>query len=576
MVRALLILALSLLATLAAWRWTSLQGAALEQVRFNLFADEVVAQIHDRMEDYNHVLLGGVALLEVSQQVDRQEWHDFFERFALDRLYPGTQAVGLALRVRAGQWVEHEAAVRAEGFPDYSIKPAGMREEAYPIVYIEPFAGRNLRAFGYDMFSEPERHEAMARARDTGEPALTGNVVLVQETGADIQPGILLYRPDYGKMRPKTVEERRQAIVAFVYAPLRMGDLARGVLGERLSLMCVQIYDQAGGELSRLFATAGCEAGVHATEKQLEMFGRHWLVRVQSTPRMDQHVAATLSHLILAAGAVISLLLVWAVMAMLAEHRRRLALDAALADLEVARAQAAGAAAAKSRFLAAASHDLRQPLQSLGLYLHLMVGQRAQPGPVEEAAQQAYDGTVRLVEAMFDAAALESGRAKPTLSRFDAAELIERIARESRGLAATQGLTLRHRVCHAEVETDLVMLERLLRNLVNNALKYTQKGGILIACRRAGDRVRISVADSGPGIPKDKLELIFEDFYQLENPERDSRKGLGLGLATVARLAHLLDYRLKVYSRVGLGSAFSVEIPRAPDASSPPPLAGSK
>lgn len=565
-VHALVILALSLLATLFAWRWTALQGQALERVRFDLFADEAMAQIHDRMENYDHMLLSGLSLLEASDRVEREEWRAFFGHFTLDRLYPGTQGVGLAVRVGRDQWAGHEAAVRAEGFPDYAIKPPGVRDEAYPIVFIEPFSERNQRAFGYDMFSEPVRREAMARARDTGTPALTGKVVLVQETGQDVQFGVLLYVPYYGRSHPRTVEERRRDIVSFVYAPLRMGDLTRGVLGERLSRLCVQIYDQAAHPETLLFATPDCTAGAFSSEKPLDVFGRRWIMRVQSTPALDRHIDSPLSKLILGAGAAISLLLVWAVMSMLAEHRRRVALDRALGELEVARAQAAGANAAKSRFLAAASHDLRQPLQSLGLYLHLMIGQRPCPGPVEEAAQQAYDATVGLVEAMFDAAALESGRAKPVTSRFEVAELVERIAAESRGLAALNGLTMRHRVCRAEVETDRVMLERLLRNLVNNALKYTGKGGVLISCSLARDVVRIKVADSGPGIPKDKIDLIFEDFFQLENPERDPRKGLGLGLATVARLARLLDYRLKVYTRVGLGSIFVVEVPKAREA----------
>jgi signal transduction histidine kinase len=567
--QALLILALSIAATLAAWRWTSQQGETLEAVRFEMFVDEAVSEMRERMEGYNQLLLSGAAFLRASDDVTRDEWRRFFGHLELDRQYPGTQGVGFAVRVTAAQWAAHESMIRAEGFPGYTIKPAGPRPLAFPIQYIEPFSGRNLRAFGYDMFSEPIRHEAMVRARDTGLPALSGKVVLVQETSEDVQPGVLLYLPYYGRTTPDNTNGRRNAIIGFIYSPLRMGDLARGVLGTRLSRLCVQVYDQAVDDGAMLFGADGCQPGRHRTERRLDIFGREWIIRIQSTPQLDGSIASTLSKLILGAGAAISVLLMWAITAMLAEHRRRLALDRALAELEVARAEAAGASAAKGRFLAAASHDLRQPLQSLGIYLHLLIDERAPPGPVESAARQAYEATTQLVEAMFDAAALESGQAKPVVTHFDIADLIERIAAESRPLAEMRGLRLRHRTCHAQVQTDQVMLERLLRNLVSNAIKYTAKGGVLIACRPAGASVSIKVADSGPGIPADKQQLIFEDLYQLDNPQRDPRKGLGLGLATVARLARLLGYRLHVHSRVGIGSTFVVEIPRVSPTSTP-------
>ncbi|MCR6630985.1 MAG: CHASE domain-containing protein [Magnetospirillum sp.] len=560
--QAAVILLVSLAATVAAWRWTDQQAEALESVRFNQYVAEVVNEVGDRMARYNHLLLSGAAFFASSDEVRRDEWRRFVVRLDIGRFYPGTLALGYAVRVSADQWSAHETAVRSDGFPNYRITPPGIRELAFPVVYIEPFSERNQRAFGFDMFSEPMRREAMTRAMDSGQAALTGKVVLVQESDRDVQPGVLLYLPFYGN-QPSLVEGRRAAIQGFVYSPLRMGDLIRAVLGERLKYLCVQIYDQQADDRNLLFANTECVPGGNAWDGSLDVFGRQWIVRVRSTSELDEKILSHRSLFILGAGAIISVLLVWAVMSMLAERRRRMALDRALAELEQARAEVAGALAAKGRFMAAASHDLRQPLQSLGLFLRIMIEQKGGPGSVERAAQQSYEATVRLVEAMFDAAALESGRAKPTIERVDVAELITNIADESRVEAESRGLFLRQRVCQVEVETDKVMLERILRNLVGNALKYTSAGGVLIACRKTRDTVRIKVADSGPGIPEDKRELIFEDFYQIENPERDPRKGLGLGLATVSRMARALGFNLHVLSREGMGSTFVVEIPRA-------------
>lgn len=561
--QAVLILVLSLAVTAAAWQWVRGQGEALERIRFAQVADEAAAELHARMFAYEQILGAGVAFMEASVGVDRAEWRAFIERLDVEARFPGILGVGYAARVEGAELPAHEASVRAEGFTDYAVTPPGPREVSFPIIYLEPFAGRNLRAFGYDMFSEPVRHQAMVAARDSGRPALSGKVILVQETEQDVQPGALLYLPFYGRGVPPDVESRRTSLRGFVYSPFRMGDLARAVFGERLDRLCIHLYDGEVAEDALLFTNPGCVPGAHVKEVGIDMFGRTWVMTVRSTSVLDDSIASRRSPLILGAGTIISLLLMWAVAAMVAERRRRLALAQAYADLEQARARAAGSDAAKARFLAAASHDLRQPMQSLGIYLHLLV-EESETGPDEigQLALHAFDNATRLLDSMFDIAALESGRSEPALTRCDVGMLVDRVAAEFLPEAEMRGLLLKRRVQSIEVETDVVMLERIVRNLVANALKYTERGGVTITCKATSAKVRIRVADSGRGIPPDKRDLIFEDFYQLENPDRDPRKGLGLGLATAARLCRLLGYRLRVLSRVGRGSIFVVELPR--------------
>jgi signal transduction histidine kinase len=130
-------------------------------------------------------------------------------------------------------------------------------------------------------------------------------------------------------------------------------------------------------------------------------------------------------------------------------------------------------------------------------------------------------------------------------------------------LADERGLSFRTYGIDALVETDRVLAKRMCRNLVHNAFRYTQKGGILVGCRRRSNRILIQVYDTGPGIPADKLQMIFEDFYQLDNPSRDKTKGLGLGLSIVQRTAHLLGQNVWVASRLGRGSVFSITLPLA-------------
>lgn len=244
------------------------------------------------------------------------------------------------------------------------------------------------------------------------------------------------------------------------------------------------------------------------------------------------------------------------------QHRTKLALEQALL--------------AKSRFLAAASHDLRQPFQAMRLFLHILMNRLSDPNSLKvgESLLAAMESGEALLHALLDVSTLEAGTVNAVPTRFDVAQLVERLAAEFQPLAAENGLELRSHLRPAIVDTDPILLERILRNLLANALRYTPTGGILVASRRRNGTVRIEVWDTGPGIPRAELQSIFEEFYQVGNAERDRRKGLGLGLAIVERLARLLGIGIDVRSRVGRGSVFAVSIPLASPSPlpEPPPL----
>ena len=168
-----------------------------------------------------------------------------------------------------------------------------------------------------------------------------------------------------------------------------------------------------------------------------------------------------------------------------------------------------------------------------------------------------------LLQALLDISAFEAGIVLPKVTVFPLADLIEEIAYEHLTLMGERGLRFRSFFVDALIETDPVLAKRMLRNLLQNAIRYTQRGGILVGCRRRGERILVQVYDTGPGIPADKLQVIFEDFYQLDNPSRDKTKGLGLGLSIVQRTAHLLGQDVWVTSRLGHGTVFSFTLPLA-------------
>ncbi len=220
---------------------------------------------------------------------------------------------------------------------------------------------------------------------------------------------------------------------------------------------------------------------------------------------------------------------------------------------------------AKGRFLSAANHDLRQPLQALRLFHHLLMERLREPRDrsIAEKMGEALDAGEKLLHALLEVATLDAGVVRPEVADVPVARILDDAVAEFREVAGEKGLALRVMPCGLSVRTDRVMLSRMLRDLVRNAIAYTQSGRVTIGCRRRGPWLRIEVWDTGAGIPDEHLESIFEDFVQLGNPERDRRQGLGLGLAKVRRKAALLDHAVEVRSRFGAGSVFAISVPVA-------------
>jgi signal transduction histidine kinase/CheY-like chemotaxis protein len=234
-------------------------------------------------------------------------------------------------------------------------------------------------------------------------------------------------------------------------------------------------------------------------------------------------------------------------------------------DLRREKAIAEEANAAKSRFLAAASHDLRQPVHALSLFV---AAAQAQPINTETRALLDHiDDSVRSMGQLFggllDISRLDAGVVEVNRVSFPIRSLLQNVGRELEAQAQEKGLRLRVRAPDVAVDSDPHLLERILRNIVSNAVTYTTRGGVLIGCRRRGNTVRLEVWDTGWGIAPEEHAQIFEEFYQVGNPERDRTKGVGLGLAIVKRLTTLLGQRVELRSRPGKGTCFTIEVPRA-------------
>jgi len=229
----------------------------------------------------------------------------------------------------------------------------------------------------------------------------------------------------------------------------------------------------------------------------------------------------------------------------------------------------------KTRFLASASHDLRQPLHAIGLFgASLERTLRGQPGhPTALHLQQAVQAMQASLGAMLDISRLDAGVVAAERRPLPLQPLLLSLHHSLLQRAQDKGIELRIRASDLTVQSDPVMLERLLGNLVENAVKYTHRGGVLVAARARGARVRIDIVDTGIGIASADLGRVFDEFYQVDNPGRDRSRGLGIGLSIVRRLSQLLDHPVRVRSRPGRGTRFQVELPAATQPADPAPSA---
>lgn len=282
-----------------------------QAAEFNTYAEKLNERLRERIGTFDEILRGAAGFFMSSDEVSRQEWRSYVSSLALEESHVGIQGLGFAQYLPPQRVPAHVKAVRAEGFPDYEVTPSGARQDYSAIVYLEPFYGRNLRAFGFDMLSEPVRREAMLRARDSAEIAYSGRVKLKQESSVDVQFGTLAYLPVYRHgLKPRSVAQRRTDLVGWVYSPFRMRDMVSAVLREDLKTVRVRLSDVGGdgdaqgGEALLFDSQAGeAEAAARAPSRlqvtlPLQVGGRTWRVQFEPLPSYrgpDRQIYRTLA-----------------------------------------------------------------------------------------------------------------------------------------------------------------------------------------------------------------------------------------------------------------------------------------
>ncbi|NRR29434.1 CHASE domain-containing protein [Oxalobacteraceae bacterium] len=321
--------------TVLVWHVVATSTERRAQEQFDMYVANVQLRLQKRVILYETSLRSAQALFKINPRITRANWHDFIDTLAIQQNFPGAEAFGHARLLAGTDLAAYEARIQAEGFTTFAVRPAGPRPQMAVVTYIEPFTGRNMRAFGYDLFSEAVRRDAMERAAASGNPTMSSKVTLVQESGQNAQTGFLIFLPLYASGADlSTAALRRQALQGYVYGAFRSADLMRGVQGVSDTLAQMEIFDGEDiSPASRLYASSERSEydRTHyphpfVATTVLDMEQHRWTLRFTSLPGFETAVDRQKSQIILIAGTIISLLFFGVVRALTARQDYAMAL----------------------------------------------------------------------------------------------------------------------------------------------------------------------------------------------------------------------------------------------------------
>jgi signal transduction histidine kinase/CheY-like chemotaxis protein len=566
------ILMIGIVLTILAAIYTKGNTETLAKQDFVLVCNEISSKISARLHSHAQLLRSGASLFASSDSVRRQDWKAFIESSKLDKNLPGIQGVGFSVIINREQLQHHIKQIRKEGFPEYTVRPEGDREMYTAIIYLEPFAGRNIRAFGYDMYTEPIRRKAMEQACDFDIAALSGKVVLVQETDKDLQSGTLMYVPVYRKGMPvNTTEERRSAILGWIYSPYRMADLMKGILGGRdlndKNTIRLQIYDNESiSQYSLLFDNQSKNTIGHSDKPNeihtipIVFNEKKWTLKF-SKPQLQFAYFESKMLIVLFSGFIISLLLFSLSLALINARVRTQQINESEIKLRELNDS-------KDKFFSIIAHDLKSPFNSIISFCGLLVEQvknkdiegiNEYANIVIKSSNKAMDLLMNLMEWSRS----QTGRMEFNPEYFDLVTCINKTIQFYADIAIQKTITIKNILPHqASVFADKEMISTVLRNLISNAIKFTMPGGmIVVSANEKQNEIIFSVSDNGAGISKNSIKKLFQIDQSYSTRGTKGETGTGLGLIICKEFVEKHKGKIWAESEEKIGSTFYFSLP---------------
>lgn len=525
---------------------------------FKLRTSIIQASIERRMQFYVHLLKTGKSYFINSDTVTRNSWKNFVRDMEIADDFPGFQGLAYAEYVKEENLNQHIEKVRSEGFEDYTVKPLGQRKEYVNIVFIEPFNWRNKRALGYDMNSEPVRRIAMAKARDLNAPVMSGKLLLIQETNADVQPGFILYIPIYKKkVVPKTIQERRENLLGYIGCPFRMNDFINGIFHNQHSDIDIEIFDETSLNAEGLlynshpgYSYLNKDKNPLNLVKTINIAGHKWTVLYSAQPQFMKGADKNLTYFVLVGGLIISVL-IFSVMFFIirsrqAEAKQNEELKEINADLD--------------NFVYSASHDLKAPINNIEGLINAF-SEEVEPEEKEQLIKMIKVSVNRFKDTIQDLAVtakMQSGIGEQETPIYFT-ELLQEVKTNIAPLIKESNVQIVEDFSEApSIRFSKKNLRSVLYNLVSNAIKYRspdRKPFVKIKTKiYDGNLIMLEVEDNGLGIKEVDYAKVFAMYERIH----DHIEGTGIGMSLVQKIIDNSGGNIEIRSMVNEGTIFKI------------------
>ncbi|RME35631.1 MAG: hypothetical protein D6786_01360 [Gammaproteobacteria bacterium] len=565
---------LGLGSSLAGFHALQLEGRGQVYEELDRHAATLARQLQTHIDISLESLRTIAAFYQASGSITHAQLADFVHSDA--RFHAGTVALGWVPRVPARRREQFEREVRSQGNPGFRIYqvtghglPVFLHRErdSYPVQALISLIGQPMKE-GLDLASLPPRWRILERAARRRDVAVSGRTTLYGTDGERVT--VHAFYPVYSR-------QRQEDLLGFAMGIFDVRAFARGILDREGGRLGFVLHDEDAGPGERLLYQSGLDptpstgsAGQTLWRHRIRVGDRRWELAAYPLPGALAQAQAWRPYGGLFAGLSLTALLT--LYLFLAQHRahRLLRLEKALEDQRIELAvqrrlkeEAEQSGRAKSRLLRVASHDLRQPLDAIGLLTSLLRDCRdtAEREELIGRIRIAVGGLREMFDDLLEISRLETGKMPVRVGTFPLGPLLGRLEAEYAPVAARRGLTLRVHPCRLRVRSDPRLLERILRNLLSNAIRYTRAGRVVLGCRPSAGKVRIQVLDSGIGIAAAEQEAVFGEFYRGDEAGGLAAGGLGLGLSIVRQIVRLLGHELRISSIPGRGSCFTIEVP---------------
>ena len=565
------ILIVTLLLTTATTYYVNRTTHERDRLRFANSVQETENTINNELEVYTTLLRGTTGLFAANPDVSKTEFQSYINRLFLQQNYRGIQGIGYIKRVPADQKDVFVQTMQEQLQSNFTIRSNGNRSEYNVILYLQPEKNMNQAGIGLDMNNDPIRKAALARARDTGRPAMSPRVILNQTPTQTRQTGFLIFVPIYANGSvPATVDERRKEISGFVFSPFRTNNL---FTTDRPSSLTFQIYDGDTTDKKNLIHDSSNPNDqalknyqpVYQTIHHLTFDGEKWTVVYSNHPIFEDASQTDLPPFIFLGGVLVSLMFFTLSRSQYTARNRA---ELYANELQNSQHELHKAIGLRDNFISIASHELKTPVTSLKVYTEVLLKQSTKK---EETKTTDYlskmnrqiDKLTLLIHDLLDVTRLQAGHLTYRIEEFDIAKLVHEIVENTEQLANNHQIIIKGKV-KKNVWGDRERINQVLTNLLTNAIKYSPGAKkIIVTMQEKKDETQISVQDFGIGISKEHQKKIFNRFYRVNDTSEKTFPGLGLGLFISNEIAKYHGGQISIKSTRKDGSIFSFSLPHS-------------